>query len=339
MSPLLVALAVAAALLCAEMGASGLSPSFSASLGSGLVGRRRAAALFAAFVLLGAVLFGSRVARTLGGGLVPAPAFDRLTTLAAIASAAIALFAANRLRIPQSTSWVSVAAVVTVGLHHGRVDARLLFGRILPAWILLPLVAFGLTRLLVGRFYPLRASNLRWHEALPRHARALRALTLATSCYVAVAIGANNVAHAVGPLSAAGVFTPGWGLALMAPFFGLGAFLVSGPAEAVGRDIVPVGLLTAAIVNVIVGSLLLTASLFGIPQSLVHLSTACVLAVARVKEGGFDLMDQARIRRIGVVWVASPALAMALTWALLEIVRLLMPSAAAYNALGTEALA
>jgi phosphate/sulfate permease len=41
---------------------------------------------------------------------------------------------------------------------------------------------------------------MRSRERIAKHGRAKNALALSTSCYVAFAIGSNNVANVVGPL-------------------------------------------------------------------------------------------------------------------------------------------
>jgi sulfate permease len=308
-----VALLGVAALFAANMGASGMAPAFGAALGAKVLRRRHAVALFAICVMVGAVCFGSGVAETMGRGLVPASHLDGATTLCALSAATVALLGANWLRVPPSTSWVAVGAVTAVGLARGALDVDVLLWRLLPAWLLLPLAAFAITLLVMGRIYPLRARSMRFHEALPRHERTLKIVAVVSSCYVALAIGANNVANAVGPLSATGVVDVTAGMWLLSPCLAAGA-LWPGPAETVGKGIVPVGLLSACVVNMVVGTLLLSASLVGIPQSLVHLSTASVLGVSRVKEGAFALMDDKAIRRIGLVWLLSPLFATLLSW-------------------------
>jgi phosphate/sulfate permease len=313
------ALLLGSALFALTMGGSGMAPAFGVTLGAKLIDRRLALLLFGGFVVLGALLLGGFVARTLGAALVPPGTLDPRTVLCVIASATLALGLANVLRIPQSTSWVTVAAIVTVGLVHGNLDTDTITRRLLPVWIGLPVLAFVLAFLACRAFYPLRGWNLGVHASLARHAWKLRALSLVTSCYVALAIGANNVANVVGPLAAAQVVDVTLGFLLLAPLFGVGALVFPSPARTVGTDLVPLGVLTASLCNLVVGTLLVVASLCGIPQSLVQMNAATVAAVALVKEGDVRLMRTALLQRIGVLWLVTPALAAALTWALLEV--------------------
>ena len=95
------------------------------------------------------------------------------------------------------------------------------------------------------------------------HEKKLRVLAIIVSCYGAFAVGTNNVANAVGPLSAAGVLGVRPGLFLIAPLFGLGAFFFGRRnIETFGKEVVPLGLITSNIVCLVTGSLLILASSF-----------------------------------------------------------------------------
>ncbi|MCX5743304.1 MAG: inorganic phosphate transporter, partial [Proteobacteria bacterium] len=128
-----------------NMGGSGLAPAFGATIGARVISPGRAAGVFGVFVIVGALLFGSSVAKTLGSGLVPATSFDPTTTLIVLGAANLALGLANLLKIPQSTSWVTVAAIAALGVHGGDLRTHTITHQLLPAWLLLPLVAFGIT--------------------------------------------------------------------------------------------------------------------------------------------------------------------------------------------------
>lgn len=304
-----------------NMGGSGLAPSFAGVLGAKLVRRRAAVCLFSVFVLVGALGFGGFVAKTLGKDLVPTETLNEKVVLCVLLSASGSLFLANLLKIPQSTSWVTVFAIVTVGIHFSNLQPDTILYRLLPAWVGLPVASFLLTVVVTRFLYPLRGANLRAHELIVKHGRILNVLALCASCYVAFAIGSNNVANVVGPLSAAGVVGVVDGFVLVAPLFGLGAFLFRAPADTVGNAIVPLGLATATITNLITGSLLLLASWLGIPQSLVQINAASIIAVSLVKEGSWSLMPASMLRKIGLLWVVSPLIAAAMTAILLRIVR------------------
>ncbi len=318
MNPIELAILVVAGLFAVNMGGSGLAPAFSVAMGSGTIGRRTAPLLFAVCVLFGALVLGDGVAKTLGGGIVPRGELTGVRVLCVLGAATVALTLANLLRVPQSTSWVTVLALVALGLSIGELRTETLLTRLLPAWILLPVLAYVLTRLALRIFYPLRASNFRLHERLVRNQRRLRWLVLASSCYVAVAIGANNVANVVGPVSATGLVDVTLGFFIMAPLFGVGALLLGGAARSVGREIVPMGVFAASLVGLVVGTVLLIASHLGLPQSLVQLNAAAVFAVWHVKEDSQRVGEHVVLRRIATVWLVTPVIAGLLTLGLVQ---------------------
>lgn len=312
-----ILLAVIAVFFALNMGGSGIVPCFSAALGAKILRWRTAVLLFLGFSSLGAILFGQSVVKTLGNGLVPQTTFTITIVLIVLVSATTSMFIANLLKIPESTSWVTVASISTVGLYYSKLNTDTILYRMLPAWVLLPLIGFFVTRFVLKQVYPMQGGNFRLFEQLLKHENKLRRFVLFSSCAVAIAIGSNNVANVVGPLAALGAVEPLTGLMLAAPLFGLGAFVFRAPIQSVGKDIVPLGPFTASLIKCVFGSLLLIASLLGIPQSSVQLSFACVLAVASIKDGLHTLRGNTVLRKIVLLWFVNPLIASGLTLILL----------------------
>ena len=304
-----VSLVACSAFFALNMGGAGFSPSFSAALGAKLVSRTSALIMFGICVGIGAVLIGGHVAKTLGGGFVPPSTFDKPTALIVIAASCAALFIASIARIPESTSWVTVFAIVALGLMRGNLTTHTITHKLLPAWLSIPPMAFLLTFILTRSLYPLRGWNYRLYEHLTKHEWKLRILVIVSSCYLAVAVGANNVANVVGPLATAGMFDVQTGMLLFAPVFALGGIVFFRIAKTIGSDVVPLGLYSAMIINVVVGSMVLIVSWFGIPQSLVHAQVLSVIGVALAKEGSYELLRHPLLRRIAVFWLISPLIA------------------------------
>ncbi len=292
-----------------NMGGTGFSPSFSAALGARLVRRAVALLLFAIFVGIGALVVGDNVVKTLGAGFVPPETIDRSSALVLVSATAGTLFIANLAKIPQSTTWVTVFALISLGLVRGNLSWDSFLHRLLPAWLTIPPAAFLVTWLFTGRLYPLRGWNYRLYEHLTRHEWKLRALVISSSCYVAMGVGASNVPNVVAPLSTAGVVSVPTGMLLFTPVFALGGMIFSRTATTIGSEVVPLGLYSATIINTIVGSFILASAWFGIPQSLVQTQVLCVFAIAFAKEGGHGLLRHQMIRRIGLLWIGAPLIA------------------------------
>ena len=207
-----------------NMGGSGIAPTFSAVWGAKLIKKKTATILFALFVLLGAATLGRGVVKTLSGGILPIDFLSPDVALIILSSATLSLFLANVLAIPESTSMVTVGAVVGAGLYFRHIQLKT-FLWLIPLWILFPVISFVLTFFLYRFFYPPNHKNLWLYEKIFSKEKELGFLALLISCYGAFAVGTNNVANAVGPLVGAKLIDMNKGLLLIAPFFGLGAFM------------------------------------------------------------------------------------------------------------------
>lgn len=314
--PLLLA---ASAFFALNMGGSTMAPAFGVAIGAGLLRRRAAVALFCVFLIAGSLALGKLTATTLSRDIVPPGTLDRTTTLVAVGAAAMALFLANALSIPQSTVWVTVFALTAVGVARGNLIEETLYRRFIPVWIALPLASFAATTALMRIFYPLRGWNYRVYEHLQKHTWKLKALVVLSSCYVAFAAGGNNVANVVGPLVAADVFDTTTAFLIMAPIYSLGGVLFRAPTNTVGRQIVPIGLFSASICNVVTGSMIIIASLLQVSQSLVQVNMATVLAVSFVKDGSHLTLRHRTLWRVLALWFVTPLIAFGLTWIVLKV--------------------
>lgn len=311
----LVILIISVVFFAMNMGGSNIAPAFAALFGAKLIDHKKAVILFTIFVVLGGVLLGYGVVKTLGGGIIPGEYMDFNTALIILLSSSVGLFIANVLRVPESTSWTTVFAISGAGLALNRLDYSV-YLKIIPFWIILPLVSFGLTYFLYRVIYPPRQENLHLYQALFSNEKKLKALAFISGLYIAFAAGTNNVANAVGPLAGAGIISPFLGLVVIGPLFGLGG-LVFGKRimTTVGKEIVPLGLVSASLVSVVTASLLVFASIMGIPQSLVQLSALSVMAIGAVKHERHIVSEKAT-RKIFLAWTITPAIAFFLAFAL-----------------------
>jgi len=310
-------LVIVVAFFAINMGASGVAPSFAAAYGSKLIKKRIAFFIFGIFVILGAVILGRDVAMTLGKGLIPKEFITIDAVLVILSSATLSLFLANILKIPQSTSQVTVGAIVGVGLYFQHLNTKTLFCKILPMWVILPISSYILTLMLYRLIYPPKHDNLHIYQTMFANEKKLKRSSLIASCYVAFAIGTNNVANAVGPLFGAGIVDARAGLLYIAPLFGIGAWLMGGKLlETVGREIVPLGKASGVLVSVVTATLLIFASFLGIPQSLVQLNLASIFAISSVKNGHRHTLDQHLTKKTFIVWAITPVLSVIMAYLL-----------------------
>ncbi|MBI5399071.1 inorganic phosphate transporter [Candidatus Saganbacteria bacterium] len=302
-----------------NMGGSGIAPSFGAVYGARLISHRRAALLFTFFLTLGAATVGSRVVKTLSSGIIPKALFSHDVALIIIFSAAVSLFLANFLKIPQSTSWVTVAATFGAAVYFKSLNVANTL-RMVSLWVVLPAIAFVLTIYFFRIIYPPSLKNLWFYEKVHLWKKPIRILALISSCYVAFAIGANNVANAVGPLAGSNLIDPFWGLLIIAPLFGLGGWLIKDRTmKTIGREIVPLGLITSTLVSFITATLLLVASILGFPQSLVQLNALAIMAIGTIKHEHVLALREKATQKMLLIWLIAPLFSGALSFILLRI--------------------
>ena len=339
--PLLVAM-----FLAINMGGSGTAPSFSAAYGANLIRKDLIPGYFGIFVFLGAVIAGKKVIETVGGDVLPAEAINMTVCIIVMGSIGLALFFANMLKVPQSTSQATIFALSGPALYLNMLQTRRLFFEMIPTWFITPLLAFGIAYGF-GRFVykPFKSRFGRVILTLRKHS-ILRWFVIATGCYVAFSIGSNNIANAVAPVlvMAMNILEVDIGstdytiimlilVFMLAPMFGIGSSLLGGRVlETTGKDIAEFGPLGASYISLITATILLASSLWrGIPTSLVQMNTAAVIGLSMVKRnegsGGRGVSQgdktedsqqgesrkRAPLRKIFVVWLISPLMAMALS--------------------------
>lgn len=304
-----------------NMGASGLGVSFAPSVGSDLIKKNKAVIIFTIFVFLGSLFLGGRVAKTLGGKIIPAEFIDLNVALIVLSSACISLFLANILKIPQSTSIATVSSLIGVGIYFRSLNGFMIV-YLLAVWAVVPIAAYFTTYFITKRIYPPTQKNLRFYEKFFLHRNKLVKWILFTNFYSAFGIGTNNVANVVGPLLATDIITPFIGFLVFSLFFGLGGFVLGkGVLNTVSKEIVPVGVLSASIVSLIVSTFIVLCSLLGLPAPYVQFSSLAFLAVYTVKEESnhSKVLVHPVTKRIAKVWIFTPLLSALISFLLLTI--------------------
>ena len=302
-----------------NMGASGIAPTFSAVYGGRLIKKRTAALLFTLFVILGAVTLGRGVVKTLSQGILPQEFINFNVALVILSSATLSLFLANLLAIPESTSMVTVGAVVGAGLYFRHIQLKT-FLWLIPMWLTFPIISFLLTFFLYRVLYPPHHGNIWLYQKIFYNERKIRKLAVAVSCYGAFAVGTNNVANAIGPLVGAKLLDVDLGLLLLAPLFGIGAVVFGRRnIETFGKEIVPLGLITSSIVSVVTGSLLIIASSLGAPFPYVQLTGLSIFAISCIKNGHHVTLSHHITRKTFMVWTLTPLLSIFVSYLLLTL--------------------
>ncbi len=307
-----------AAFFALNMGAPSFAGSFSTACGSRSLGKKKAGFLFVIFALLGAIVLGKPVANTLSRGIVPIDLLTMKAVLIILAAATLSLFVANMMHIPQSTSLSTLASICGVGLFYQAVNWDKIHYLII-CWVISIIVSFCIIYFITHFVYPPRHKNFWIYERIVNHRERLKNVVILTSCYKAFAQGTNNVANAVGPLAAAGLLSTEPGLWIMGIIFGLGSFVFLGPLNTSSEKIVPLGLLTATIINLVSGTITIIASKLGVPFPTVIVYTVSIFAVGSIKDGMGSTLRNPLTRKTFFTWCINPAITLGVSYFLARI--------------------
>lgn len=312
---------IVAMFLAMNMGGSGTGPSFSAAYGANVIRKTLIPGLFGVMVFLGAILAGKATATTIGKGLLEPEMMSYVVVTIILFSVAIALLLANLLGIPQSTSQATVLTVAAPALYLDKLNTHKLFVEIIPTWFILPVISFIICYLLGKYIYkPMRRRGIFYRREINRHP-VIKILIIVMSCYVAFAIGSNNVANASGPIasmtinelnlvdeSRSFILIMILSTLIVAPSFGIGSSIFGHKVvKNTGKEILLFGPIEAIIISFITASLLMIASGFrGIPTSLVQLNVGAILGLGVAKLGYKNIFRKTQVNRFFVMWLIAP---------------------------------
>ena len=212
--PVVIALGLAGLYMAWNIGANDLANAMGTSVGSGALSIKQVIIIAGVFEFVGAVFFGKRVTSTIAKGIVPIdtiklidPNLVVVGMLAAILAAGFWITFATFYNLPVSTSHSIVGAVLGFGLvsaHSGIIAYSdinwLVLGKIVGSWLLSPLLGAAFAYLI---FVLIRSLILQRADNPYAIEKKFVFLQVLTACYIAFAHGSNDVANAVGPLSAA----------------------------------------------------------------------------------------------------------------------------------------
>ena len=344
MSPLVIALILLAAGFYVgwNIGANDAANCIGTMVGAQILSFRRAALLMSLFVILGGMLQGHHVMKTVGKGILitsaeqyeavngrePPPALEEkfpekhlpdLAVFVALLSAGLFVTLATFTRVPVSTSQAIVGGVAGVGIGMVGLDGAYfklqVIWKILGCWVISPL----LSMILAFAFYMLlgwisrRVSMVLW-------TRSLSLLVVGAACYVSFSIGANDVGNAIGPLLNK-YPTHGLGLAALGGVAMAVGALTFGRrvTETVGKNITPLDLGGAFAAQSAAAFGVHVFSMLGIPVSTSQAVVGAVIGVGLTR--GLRVVSARSIAHIVGGWILAPtgaALFSCLTFRLLN---------------------
>lgn len=316
-------IAIAVALFMGlNIGGNNAAASMGAAYGAKARTKFQAVILIGIFSVLGAVISGGEVIKTLGTGILPAGTIMLESAIIAVLASGLTIFLANLVRVPISTSQAAVGAVVGIGFFFEASKINTPFiGYIISWWVISPLLAW-LLAYLMGKYLYLHI--LIWladhHESDASIRKSLNILLTLSGCYVAYSAGANNAANAVGPFVGAGIIGSVPGAIFGGLAIGLGALLMGGRVlETVGKEITELCVIRATFVEFTAAFIVHIASIKGIPVSLGEIVAAGIIGIGCANTG-MHIVKGEVVKKILIAWIVSPLLAGTLAFALMKLI-------------------
>lgn len=317
---LIAALAVAL-FMGLNIGGNNAAAAMGAAYGAKVRTKYQAVLLIGVFAVIGAVVSGGEVIKTLGSGILPSGTIFIKGAIIAVGASAVTIFLANILRVPISTSQVAVGSVVGIGFFYGASKLNtLLLGEIVIWWVVTPVIAW-LLAYLMGKYIYTRV--LIWladhHDSEASIRKSLNVLLTLSGCYVAFSAGANHAGIIVGPFVGAGVFPSSYGAVFAGVAISIGALLMGGRIlDTVGNEICKLCVIRAVFVEFTAAIIVHIASILGIPVSLGEIVASGIIGIG-CANSGMHIVRSNTVKKIAIAWVVSPLLAGTVAFVLINI--------------------
>jgi len=307
--------------LALNIGANNSAASMATAYGAGARTKKQSLMLIAIFALLGAVIAGAPVVKTLGIGLVSSEVLSSHVVLVLIVLVIAIIFVlwANVIRIPIATTHAVVCAIAGVGIYTSSLNGKK-FTEILIWWITAPIVAWVINYLLAKHFYFKTLHYLAANYNEKTINRILTVMITVSGSFLAFSAGANNSANAVGPIVGLGLIDPYVGSVLAGVAMGIGAILLGGRVlDTVGKEITEICILRAASVEFTGAGMILLASVYGIPVSIAEIVTSGIIGFSCAQQGFGVTARNRHVVRIAFFWFFIPIFAVGASYLLSSI--------------------
>ena len=300
-------------LIAFGIGSNDTSNSLGICIGAGIIKLKKAVLLFGFFVLIGIVLQGQKVMKTVGKDLLEVnPSMLSIS----LSISALFIIVSNWKKLPLSTHQVIIGGLTGSGVASG-IDVNVVsLLKIVFSWIISPLTAFFFA-FIIYQTMEKTLSRL----SLFNIERVLRALLLISGILIAYNTGANELATVLGPVIYSGLIGKMPSFFLGAFFVFLGAILLSSRViETVGKGITALDPYSGFAAQLGAGSCVLLFTSLGMPISTTYCIIGGISGVGMVK--GMKTVRIALIKKMMLNWVLAPSMAFFSCFILMKIVRL-----------------
>jgi phosphate/sulfate permease len=301
---------VAACLLIAfGIGSNDTSNAIGICIGCGVIKLRRALLLFGCFVLIGILVQGQKVMKTVGKDLVEV----NLSIIGiSLSVAALLIIISNWKKLPISTHQVIIGSLVGSGVASGAAVNFTAILEIIVSWIISPLVAF-FSALFLYKAMEKTISKL----SLFRIEKILRSLLLLSSILIAYNTGANELATILGPVIHSGLIEQMRASLIGSLFVFLGAVILSHRViETIGKGITTLDPYSGFAAQFGAGMCVMFFTILGMPISTTYCIIGGISGVGMSK--GMKTVKLDLIKKIMANWILSPSLAFIISFAIMK---------------------
>ncbi len=298
-----------------NIGANDAGNCIGTAVGSGLMTYRRAALLVSVFAVLGAILQGGHVMKTVGKGIVTSE-LSVIAIVIALLCSGVFVTVATLLRLPVSTSQVIVGGVAGVGLAIGADLNLATIVSIAEVWVICP----ALTALIAMGIFWVSRTLLRQAAAGSYWQRLPQILLILSACYLAFSLGANHVGTAMGPITNLGLGISTLWISVLGGFAMASGTLTFGHrvTQTVGGGIARLDPVSAYSAQMAAALAVHFFSIYGIPVSTSQAVVGAIIGVGILQ--GVKTVQTRRLLGIAAGWVATPTAAGLFSFAIYRLV-------------------
>jgi len=281
------------------VGSNDTSNALGICIGCEILKFKKALCLFGPFVLLGAVLQGQKVMKTVGNDLLEVN--FSILGVSLIVSALLIAFS-NWKKLPLSTHQVIVGSFTGAGMASGIPVSMEFVAKIVLSWIVSPLGAL-FSALLI---YKLMEKTLSRFSVF-RIETILKSLLILCAIVIAYTTGANELATVLGGAVHGGLFSPTAASCGGALFVFLGAlFLSPRVIETVGKGITTLDPYSGFAAQFGAATNVFIFTCLGMPVSTTFCIIGGIVGVGALK--GMETVRFDLMRKMMLSWVAAPLL-------------------------------
>ena len=321
MIELIALFAIAAAIYMGwNLGSNDAANCIGTAVGGGIITLRRALILVGVFALLGAIIGGGQVIQTIKGEVIQEKNITPLVATIAYISAGVFVMASTYLKLPVSTTHAIVGAMIGLGFAMGVQINWGTIGEMGIVWVTTPTFA-----LLLGFvIYKYFKKAMRRVKKPATANLILKIAVIASGCYAAYSLGANNIGNAVGLITVknfADIIAPAVAVIIGGIAILIGVVTWGGKViETVGKNMTEIDPAMAFAAQLSIAILLFFFSIVGMPTSASHAIVGAVMGVGFVK--GTSAVNLKLARNIFLTWILTPIVAALIAFGAFKVIGL-----------------